>query len=119
MTKMRKCSRCEICGHNKRTCKFSDKEIKDLKERRDRGAVMLEERRERARVEVTGALVRGLNSLAEIAGGDDHFWLEGDEHGGVYLANTLGIPHHVLDLDGPEAIAVVVAEIAKKLGENE
>mgnify|MGYP003117661362 CR=1 FL=1 len=65
MTKVIKCSRCGIYGHNKRTCAFSDKDIKDLKERRERGAVMLEERRERARVGVTGALVRGLNSLAE------------------------------------------------------
>ena len=113
-------------GHNKRTCKLSDKEVKDQKERRERGAVMLEERRERAGVEVTDALVSGLNALAGIAAGaghsdagDAHFWLEGDGHGGVYLENTLGIPHHALDLDGPEAIAVVVAEIAKKLGEAE
>lgn len=80
---------------------------------------MLKERRERARVEVTGALVQGLNALAGIGAGDGRFWLEGDGHGGVYLENTMGIPCHVLDLDGPEAIAVVVAEIAKRLGENE
>ena len=119
MTKLRKCSRCGMYGHNKRTCKFSDKEIKYFKEQRERGAVMLKERRERARVEVTGALVRGLNSLAEIAGGDDHFWLEGDGQGGLYLDNAMGIPNNHLDFDGPEAIAVVVAEIAKKLGGSE
>tara|TARA_R100000655_G_scaffold71980_1_gene110464 strand:+ start:1419 stop:1778 length:360 start_codon:yes stop_codon:yes gene_type:complete len=119
MTKLRKCSRCGIYGHNKRTCKFSDKEIKYFKEQRERGAVMLKEQRDRARAEVSGALVRGLNALAQIAGGDDHFWLEGDGHGGLYLDNAMGIPHHVLDLNGPEAVAVVVAKIAKKLGENE
>ncbi len=117
--KIKKCSRCGIYGHNKRTCNFSDKDIKDLKERRERGAIMLKEQRERRAAEVSGALVRGLNALAEIAGGDDHFWLEGDGHGGLYLDNAMGIPHHVLDLNGPEAVAVVVAEIAKKLGENE
>tara|TARA_R100001443_G_scaffold116226_1_gene136096 strand:- start:296 stop:676 length:381 start_codon:yes stop_codon:yes gene_type:complete len=119
MTRMRKCGRCGTYGHNKRTCKFSDKEIKDLKERRERGSAMIKERRERARAEVTGALVRGLNALAEIAGGDDHFWLEGDGQGGLYLENTMGIPNNHLDFDGPEAVAVVVAEIAKKLGDNE
>ena len=117
--KIIKCSRCGIHGHNKRTCNFSDKDIKDLKERRERGAVMIEEHRDRARAEVSGALVRGLNALAGIGAGDGRFWLEGDGHGGVYLENTMGIPHHVLDFDGPEAVAVVVAEIAKKLGENE
>ena len=80
---------------------------------------MLEERRERARVEVTGALVQGLNALAGIGAGDGRFWLESDGHGGVYLENTMGIPNNHLDFDGPEAVAVVVAEIAKKLGENE
>ena len=80
---------------------------------------MLKEQRERERVEVTFALVRGLNALAQIAGGDDHFWLESNGRGGLYLENTMGIPNNYLDFDGPEAVSVVVAEIAKKLGDNE
>ena len=43
----------------------------------------------------------------------------GDGQGGLYLENTMGIPNNHLDFDGPEAVAVVVAEIAKKLGDNE
>lgn len=81
---------------------------------------MIEEHRERARAEASDALVQGLNALAHIAaGGDDHFWLEGDGQGGLYLDNTMGVANTILDFNGPEAVAVVVAAIAKKLVDNE
>lgn len=104
-----KCSRCRISGHNSRTCKFTDAEVKDMRDRRAKGEVMLKELRERRGDELLTSLIDGLNALVRIAGSD--YWLEGQHNGGgVYLESSIE-----LDLDGPEAVAIVVAAIAERI----
>ena len=108
--KMRKCSRCGVYGHNKRTCRFSNAEVKEIKAARSEAVAKFKKLREENKDRLIESLVDGLNALARIAGSD--YWLEGG-HGDtkeVWLESS-----KELHLDGSEAVAVVVASIAEKV----
>ena len=112
--KMRKCSRCGVYGHNKRTCKFSNAEVKEIKAARAAAKDRFKKRQEENKNKLIESLVDGLNALARIAGSD--YYLEGG-HGDtreVWLESS-----KELHLDGSEAVAVVVASIAEKVKTDE
>jgi len=115
MTKMRKCSRCGVYGHNKRTCRFSNAEVKEIKAARSAAEANFKKLREENKGKLIESLVDGLNALARIAG--SAYWLEGG-HGDTKEV-WLESPGRGLHMDNSEAVAVVVASIAEKLGENE
>jgi len=115
MTKMRKCSRCGVYGHNKRTCRFSNAEVKEIKAARSEAVANFKKLREENKGKLIESLVDGLNALARIAG--SAYWLEGG-HGDTKEV-WLESPGRGLHMDNSEAVAVVVASIAEKLGENE
>ena len=113
--KMRKCSRCGVYGHNKRTCKFSNAEVKEIKAARAAAEDRFKKRQEENKNKLVESLVDGLNALARIAGSD--YWLEGG-HGDtkeVWLESS----RRELHLDGSEAVAVVVASIAERVKADE
>tara|TARA_R100000655_G_scaffold103511_1_gene150017 strand:- start:40 stop:390 length:351 start_codon:yes stop_codon:yes gene_type:complete len=113
--KMRKCSRCGVYGHNKRTCKFSNAEVKEIKAARSAAEDRFKKMREENKNKLIESLVDGLNALARIAESD--YYLEGG-HGDtreVWLESSRGELH----LDGSEAVAVVVASIAERVKADE
>ena len=113
--KMRKCSRCGVYGHNKRTCKFSNAEVKEIKAARAAAEDRFKKRREENKDKLIESLVDGLNALARIAGSD--YWLEGG-HGDT-KEGWLESSRRELHFDGSEAVAVVVASIAERVKADE
>ena len=111
MTKLKKCGKCGFYGHNARTCKKTDAEAKALKADRVRWAKEAEERRAKESRQLVTALVDGLNALGRVAGVGPYLE-DGGPDEGVYLEWEVD-----LNLDGPEAVAVMVAGIAEKINE--
>ena len=81
-----------------------------MKEERDKFDKLREERQERDRKALFAALVEGINMLGTVA--SLAHYLEGaTPFSGVYLET----PIEGLHIDGPEAVAVMVAGIAQRI----
>tara|TARA_R110002020_G_scaffold35713_9_gene107602 strand:+ start:9818 stop:10147 length:330 start_codon:yes stop_codon:yes gene_type:complete len=104
MTKLRKCSRCGLYGHNKATCKKTDAQITEEKRLREIRQGRLNELVEKHRTDQLWALVALVNSVASQA--DIPAYLELDGTGVVFL--------EVMDieLEGADAVHALTGALA-------